>query len=121
MRVQKLVMEAPIARSFKTKLEAAQAVAKVAFPGYGIGGFTGEVGMDEPVIGFSIEIPRSEKDRYIVFRKTTVGYVLIDDFADSTMPGITRVQRVGDSLAYGMEGRSEKLVRPLSRQGQGKD
>ncbi len=112
-RVQKLTMEAPIAHTFKTRLEAAQAVGEIAFPGYGWGGFGGESGMDSPMIGFSIEIPRSEKGRYFTFRKTANGYELIDDFTDSTMPGINRVQQVGENLVYSMEGRPERLVRPL--------
>jgi hypothetical protein len=73
----------------------------------------GDSGMDDPVVGFSIEIPRSEEGRYFIFRKTSDGYELIDDFRDSTMPGIMRVRQVGQSLGYSMDGRSETLVRPL--------
>jgi|HubBroStandDraft_1064217.scaffolds.fasta_scaffold140590_2 hypothetical protein len=110
-RVQNMIIEAPIARSFKTKREASQAVGEISFPGYGSGGISGETGMDDPVIGFSIEIPRSEKSRYFTFRKTVDGYVLIDDFTDSTMPGITRVRQVGETLVYSMDGRPEQLAR----------
>ncbi len=112
-RVQRLMIEAPIARRFKTLLEASQAVGEISFPGYGSGGILGDTGMDDPVVGFSIEIPRSAEGRYFIFRKTSDGYELIDDFRDSTMPGIMRVRQVGQSLVYSMDGRPETLVRPL--------
>lgn len=38
-RVQRLVLGAPIARTFGSLVEASKAIGQIAFPGYGSGGF----------------------------------------------------------------------------------
>jgi hypothetical protein len=111
-RVQRLVSQAPIARSFANRFEIATAVGEVAFPGYGYGGF-GDGMNDGPITGFSVEIPRSDETRYFIFRKTNTGYLLIDDFLDSSMPGINHVEESSGHLIYTMTGRPEKLVRTV--------
>lgn len=109
-RVQKLVSEAPIAHTFRDRLEIATAIGEISFPGYGSGGF-GDWNRD--VIGFTVEIPRSEEGRYFVFKKTSTGYVLVDDFLDSSMPGINRIEESSGNFIYSMDGRPERLVRAM--------
>lgn len=111
-RVERLVSEAPIARSFRDRLEVATAIGQIKFPGYGSGG-VGGWNPNSELIGFVVEIPRSDKGRYFVFRKTAQGYVLVDDFLDSSMPGIDHIEEKDGSLVYSMTGRPEKLIRTL--------
>ena len=113
-RVQRLVSEAPIAHAFASRKDAASAVFEIKFPGYAAGGF-GDGKPDSDLLGFMIEIPRSERGRYFLFRKNGAGYVLIDDFLDSSMPGISHVEEVNGNLVYSMDGRPERLVRPLHK------
>ena len=111
-RVQRFVSEAPIGRSFRDRRAIATAIGEIKFPGYGSGGFGGW-NSDSELIGFVVEIPRSETGRYFVFRKTDHGYVLVDDFLDSSMPGIDHMEEKDGSLVYSMTGRPEKLVRTI--------
>jgi hypothetical protein len=113
-RVQQLVSEAPIAHSFATLQDLGKAVFEIKFPGYAAGGF-GDGKRDSELVGFVIEIPRADKGRYFLFRKTAAGYVLLDDFLDSTMPGINRVEESGGNLIYSMDGHAERLIRPIHR------
>ena len=110
--MQQLVAQAPIAHSFRNRLEIATAIGEIAFPGYGSGGF-GDGIHDGPLTGFSVEIPRSEETRYFIFRKTGPGYLLIDDFRDSSMPGINHVEEEDGKLIYRMDGRPERLIRAI--------
>src|ERR1700690_1844847 len=113
-RVQQLVSEAPIAHSFATRQDLGRAVFEIKFPGYAAGGF-GDGKPDSELVGFMIEIPRADKGRYFLFRKTPAGYVLLDDFLDSTMPGINRVEESGGNFIYSMDGRPERLIRPIRK------
>src|SRR4030095_3424716 len=68
-RVQRLVLGAPIARTFASRLEASKAVGQIAVPGYGSGGFVEQSQADGSVLmGFSVEVPRADKERYFVFQ-----------------------------------------------------
>ena len=111
-RVQQLVSEAPIAHSFATRQGLGRAVFDTKFPGYAAGGF-GDGKPDSDLVGFVIEIPRADRGRYFLFRKNAAGYVLVDDFLDSTMPGINRVAEDSGKFIYSMDGRPEKLIRPI--------
>jgi hypothetical protein len=110
-RVQRLVSEAPIAHSFRSRQQAVAAVFEIKFPGYGAGGF-GDGGKHDSITGFSVEVPRSNMDRYFVFRDNGGTYELIDDFVDSSMPGINHVEEQRGNLVYSMDGKDRKLVRP---------
>lgn len=67
-RVRRLVINAPIARSFQNRLQASKGIGKIAFPGYGSGGFVAQQQADGSVLmGFSVEIPIAGKERYFVF------------------------------------------------------
>jgi len=111
-RVQRLVEQAPIAHSFPTLKEAAAGVFEIKFPGYGAGGM-GPRNENGDLVGFVVEIPQSEKSRYFVFKKTSAGYVLIDDFVDSSMPGINHIEEMSGNLVYSMDGRPERLVHAI--------
>jgi hypothetical protein len=102
VRVQHLVMQAPIASSFKNRLEAAKAIVQIAFPGYGSSGFNAQPQADGSVLmGFSVEIPRAHKERYFIFLEKDEIFKLIDDFIYPDAPGLIHsVVRRGDELVF---------------------
>jgi hypothetical protein len=113
-RVQKLVTEAPIARSFPSRMEAVGAVSEIKFPGYGMGGFGAPKPDSEGALaGFSVEIPRADKDRYFIFRNVGHRYLLVDDFICSDLSGLRSFRQEGDNLVYAGESGEPKLVRPM--------
>ena len=80
MRVQKLVMTAPIAHSFTDRLDLFRATQAIAFPGYGSGSGGDPQPDGSELLAVTVEIPRADKDRFIVFRGRHGRYELIDDF-----------------------------------------
>lgn len=80
-RVQQLVETAPIAKEFPTREAMIAAVSELEFPGYGLSVF-GDVpqGDGTVITGFSIEIPRGERERILVFQLKNETYRLMDDF-----------------------------------------
>ena len=113
-RVQRLVLGAPIASTFGSRLEASKAIGPIAFPGYGSGGFVEQSQADGSVLmGFSVEVPRAGTDRYFVFQGKEGVYALIDDFVYPVSTGLLRsVSRRGNDLVFtSIDGR-EALVRP---------
>ncbi len=113
-RVQRLVLGAPIAQTFSSRLEAAKAIGQIAFPGYGSGGFVEQSQADGSVLmGFSVEIPRAGKERYFVFQGRDGVYTLIDDFVHPDTVGLLRsVIRRGNDLVFTSTEGTEVLVRP---------
>ena len=113
-RVQRLVLGAPIAKTFGSRLEASKAVGQIAFPGYGSSGFVEQSQADGSVLmGFSVEVPRAGRDRYFVFQGKDGVYTLIDDFAHSDTAGLLRsVIRRGNDLVFTAIDGNEALVRP---------
>jgi len=113
-RVQRLVMEAPIAREFDNLLEVSKAVVDLSFPGYGTGGFEEKKHPDgTSYIAFMIEIPRAEKDRYFAFRGVNGKYQLIDDFIAPEHPYISTVDEQNGSLVYSGPKGQRVMTRPL--------
>jgi hypothetical protein len=98
-RVQQLVLSAQIKRQYPTRLAVFQASSEVAFPGYGSGGM-GDVTLPDgdTVTGFSVEIPRLEKERYFIFRSRDGVYTLVDDFV------------ANEPLLIGMRAENDELV-----------
>jgi hypothetical protein len=82
-RVQRLVVDAPIGRSYDTEVEMVRATFEVKFPGYGAGGLGDARKGEGSLSGLGIEIPRAGKSRYLLFQCRAGKYVLIDDFVDS--------------------------------------
>ena len=94
-RVQRLVLGAPIAKTFRTRLEASKAIGLIAFPGYGSGGFVEQSQADGTfLMGFSVEVPRAGKDRYFVFHGRDGVYTLVDDFVHPDTAGLCAVSLV---------------------------
>lgn len=81
-RVQRLLISAPIEHTFASRLELFRAVGQIAFPGYGLGSGSGRLSDGSEWLAIAIEIPRADKDRYLVFRNSNGRYELIDDFVD---------------------------------------
>lgn len=115
-RVQRLVSEAPIAHSFASRRDAVDALFKVKFPGYGVGGFGGAIkDGDGSLNGFSVEIPRADKNRYFIFRNTHGNYALVDDFIDSDALQIETVREEHGNLVYCTASGEPKLIHPIMR------
>ena len=113
-RVQRMVLSAAIAGTFRSRLKASKAIGEIAFPGYGIGGFVEQSQEDGSVLmGFSVEVPRASKDRYFVFQGRDGVYTLIDEFVQlETTPLLNSVIRRGNELVFTSIAGKEALVRP---------
>lgn len=117
MRVQRLVMQAPIDREFESLIDASKAIGEIAFPGYGSGVFPQQRQPDgTSLIAFSIEIPRAEKDRWFVFRAAEGKHLLIDEFVAPDVPLISRVAEENGVLVYKTVASEKVLTRPLVNQ-----
>lgn len=115
-RVQKLVMEAPIAHEFNSLDELSLAVMDLAFPGYGSGGFREEKQSDGSTLALCmIEIPRAEKSRYFAFRGVGGKYRLIDDFVAPEFPSIDEVRDENGQLVYSTSNGQKVLTRSLPK------
>ena len=116
-RVQRLVMEAPLERDFESLVDASKAAGEIAFPGYGSGGFGEQLQPDGTVLtGFSIEIPRAEKHRYLIFRGGHGKYRLIDDFVLSDKTIIGHVTEENGALVYSTHQGQRLMTRPFNRE-----
>jgi hypothetical protein len=115
-RVQTLVLGAPSARTFDSRLEAPKAIGQIVFPGYGGGGFVEQPQADGTVLmGFSVEIPRASRTRYFVFQGKDGVYTLVDEFVQPDTAGLfnTVVRRGNDLVFTSLDGK-EALVRPYA-------
>jgi hypothetical protein len=113
-RVQRLVMHAPIEREFGSLLDVSKAVSEIAFPGYGSGGFAQQPQPDGSVLmGFSVEIPRAQKERCFAFRGVNGKYRLIDDFVAPDTPSIGRFSEENGTLVYSTASGERIVSRPL--------
>ncbi len=111
LRVQHLVMESPIARSFSDRKAMSRAAFDIKFPGYGAGGMGDGREGEGSISGLSVEIPRADKSRYLVFQCRAGKYVLVDDFVESDVPLLMHVQSDGKNLIYSSYDEQRKLVR----------
>jgi hypothetical protein len=113
-RVQRLVLGAPIAKTFSSRIDAAKAIGQIAFPGYGSGGSIEQIQADGSVLmGFSVEVPRASKERYFVFRGKDGEYTLVDEFVHPDTAGLLgSVNRRGNDLVFTSIDGKEALVRP---------
>ena len=110
-RVQRMMSEAPIAHSFTSRKDAASAVFEIRFPGYAAGGFGPIQKGEGDLNGFSIEIPRADKNRYFIFRNVHGSYLLVDDFQSDA--GIQTVREEHGKLVYYTPSGQAKLTRPI--------
>ena len=114
-RVQRLVRDVPIATSFASRIEFAQATANIAFPGYGSGALLDTQQSDGSLLVLtSIEIPRAEEERYFTARVSSGKYILIDDFLAPESARLQFVEQMGDRLVYSTDYQGEKkVIRPV--------
>ncbi len=110
-RVQRLVREAPVNRSYASRPEMSHATFDMKFPGYGAGGLGDGRQGEGSISGLSVEIPRSDQSRYLVFQCTRGKYVLLDDFVNSEPPLLMHVQREGNKLVYSSYDEKQKIIR----------
>lgn len=82
-RVQRLLITAPIQRTFASRVELFRAVGQIKFPGYGTGAGSSRLSDGSELLAVTVEIPRANKDRYLVFRDHDGQYELIDDFVNA--------------------------------------
>jgi hypothetical protein len=115
-RVQRLVSEAPIGRSFASRKDAASAVFEVKFPGYGAGGFGAMQQDNKSLNGFVVEIPRANQSRYFIFRNERGRYTLVDDFLLADPWGIQTVREENGKLVYCTASGEPKLVHAIIKE-----
>ena len=111
-RVQKLVMEAPIAHSFSNRLDMFRASQEIAFPGYGSGSGEGVAADGSELVALTHEIPRAEKDRYIFFRGRNGHYDFLDDFVEREI-GVFGIREEGGFYVYYLQDGREAFRRPM--------
>ena len=115
-RVQKLVMEAPVAASYASRIELAQGVGHAVFPGYGWSNIPGQMSDGTELLCEVIEIPRADKDRYLLFRQRAGHFEKIDDFVEESHALISTVREENGwllFLAYGDN--KEQFRRPVPK------
>lgn len=113
VRVQGLVISAPITHSFSSRLDLFRATGEIQFPGYGAssGGSPQPDGTE--LLAITIEIPRADRDRYIVFRGRQDKYELIDDFVHANIPSPFGIrEQDGVYVYYYTPGGKELFRRP---------
>jgi hypothetical protein len=114
-RVEQAVTNARIASTFPTADEMSSAVSELQFPGYGMSSFGEQPQPNGTALeGFSIEIPRADKDRVLVFRRDNGSYTLIDDFVTPSEAGIGQVREQAGRLVYCSIDGKPLLSRPHS-------
>jgi hypothetical protein len=82
-RVQQLVKAAPVAQSFPDRLSLFRGTQPIVFPGYGNGSGEGVAHDGNELLAVTIEIPRSNQDRYLLFTARQRQYQLLDDFVQA--------------------------------------
>ena len=89
-------------------------ISDLQFPGYGWTQFGERPQPDgTSLAGFSIEVPRANKERVLVFRGRGDVYTLIDDFVSSAAERIMQVRREGGQLVYSSLEGGQILIRPF--------
>jgi hypothetical protein len=113
-RVERLVTQAPIGRHFASRKELAGALVELKFPGYGLTLAGSSVQPDGRVLELSsVEIPRADKNRYLVFEEHNGSYALVDYFVSPSDPDIMRVKEEKGVLIYSTRNGQSVLTRPV--------
>lgn len=112
--VEQAVIKAPVLSTFQTRKQMIHAMSAIQFPGYGLGTFGGHSATPgEDLVCWSIEIPRANKSRIVVFRGAEGRYVLIDDFIGQQDPYIMGVHEKDAELIFSTLKGSPVLARPV--------
>lgn len=90
------------------------ALFELKFPGYGLGfaGNSAQTGSETLELS-SVEIPRADKNRYLLFVERNGSYTLIDDFVAPSVPEIMQVREENRVLIYGTRSGQTVLTRPV--------
>ncbi len=113
-RVERLVTQAPIGRHFADRKEMVTVLFELKFPGYGLGFAGSQAQPDGKALELaSVEIPRANKDRYLIFEVRNGSYALIDDFVSPSVPQIERVTEESGVLIYSTRSGQNVLTRPV--------
>jgi hypothetical protein len=112
--VERLVSQAKIAPVYSSRELMIRGVFDIQFPGYGLTSFGDKPQPDGSTLaGFSIEIPRTDKERVLVFRGRNGTYTLIDDFITVSDQYIMQVKDQEGQLAFYEINGKLVLQRPL--------
>lgn len=114
-RVQGLVVDAPIGRSFAKRIDVFQATQQVVFPGYGASSGESVQSNGSKLLAVAVEIPRAEKDRYLVFRQRDGHYELVDDFVNVDIPVPFTLREENGSYVYCSGAGKQVFQRPHGR------
>jgi len=118
-KIEKLIMELPVQTVFHDRESMIRAMFELKFPGYGLGCFGEKVQDDGNLFaGYSIEIPKANKERVIVYHKRNESYYLIDDFISPVVDyvDIMGIKKVNDDLIYCTVSGETVVVRPLNKE-----
>jgi hypothetical protein len=108
-RIEQAVAGATLERAYASRAAMSKAVFKLKVPGYGMGQFGEKTQADGSALaGFMIEIPRTGKNRFVVFRGRDGTYTLVDDFVEGETTAIMQVNDQDGKLVY-----STTLGKPL--------
>ena len=103
VRIEKLMTESSLPSSFNSRKEFIHAMFELKFPGYGLGGVGEQAQTDDgsKLTVESVEIPQTDKQRYVVVRESGERLLLLDDFVHGTATnGISHVKLQGGKLRY---------------------
>jgi len=103
IRIERLMTESSLPSSFNSREEFIHAMFKLKFPGYGLGGIGEQAQTDDGsrITIESVEIPRRDKERYVVVRESGERLILLDDFVHGTATNrISRVKLQAGKLRY---------------------
>lgn len=117
-RTGQSVSQAKIGPTYQNREQLARALFALKAPGYGMTSFGEKPQPDGSILaGFSVEVPRADKGRVLVFRCRDGLYTLIDDFVTAEVAGGPKIMAVGlqgGSLLYSSLEGKELLRRPLA-------
>jgi hypothetical protein len=89
-QIERLIMDARVRRSFRSRQELIQATSDLKFPGYGYGCLQFPQADGTIYYVVSVEVPQRNKERNLVARTSTNGLQIIDDFISDGAAGVVR-------------------------------
>jgi hypothetical protein len=115
VRLERLMTAAPVPRAFASRQEMIFKIMGFRFPGYGLTCFGEKTSPDGSVLaGYALEIPRADKNRYLIYCGRNGRFALIDDFVAAGDLGIMGVRQEHNSLVYQTMQGTTVLTRPLT-------
>ena len=100
-QLEKAVTKATLAATYPDARAMIYAVSALQFPGYGSTQFGEEPQPDGSTLAaYSVERPKANKNRYVVFRGRAGAYTLVDDFVEDEDKRVSSVRDEGGQLVY---------------------